>query len=96
MIQKFDKYWKDIHGPMGIATILDPHFKTDYLLGFFETLCCEPTEMCMDRVHEVKNTLYELMSEYQVEEDQDLGNTESATPPLDNSGFCPQLVLVLQ
>jgi hypothetical protein len=36
MIQKFDKYWKDIHGPMGIATILDPLFKTDYLLGFFE------------------------------------------------------------
>jgi hypothetical protein len=87
MIQKFDKYWKDIHGPMGIATILDPRFKTDYLLGFFETLFCEPTEMCMDRVHEVKNTLYELMSEYQVEEDQDLGNTESAAPPLDNSGF---------
>jgi hypothetical protein len=41
----------------------------------------------MDRVHEVKNTLYELMSEYQVEEDQDLGNTESTAPPLDNSGF---------
>jgi hypothetical protein len=35
MIDKFDKYWKDIKGPMGIATILDPRFKTDYLLGFF-------------------------------------------------------------
>jgi hypothetical protein len=87
MIQKFDKYWKDIHGPMGIATILDPRFKTDFLLGFFETLFCETTDMCMDRVDGVKNSLYELMRECQVEEDQDQDNTESSAPPLDNSGF---------
>ncbi|KAF0907851.1 hypothetical protein E2562_022255 [Oryza meyeriana var. granulata] len=38
MIEKFDKYWKEIQGPMGLATILDPRFKIDYLLGFIETL----------------------------------------------------------
>jgi hypothetical protein len=85
MIEKFDKYWKDIHGPMGIATILDPRFKTDYLLGFFETLFYDTIEVCMEKVHEVRNSLYELMREYQVEEEQD--NTESSAPPLDNSGF---------
>jgi hypothetical protein len=85
MIEKFDKYWKDIHGPMGIATILDPRFKTDYLLGFFEILFCDTIEVCMEKVHEVRNSLYELMREYQVEEEQD--NTESSAPPLDNSGF---------
>jgi hypothetical protein len=85
MIEKFDKYWKDIHGPMGVATILDPRFKTDYLLGFFETLFCDTTEVCMDKVHAVRNSLYELMREYQVEEDKD--NTESSAPPLEKSGF---------
>jgi hypothetical protein len=38
MNEKFDKYWKEIQGPMGLATILDPRFKTDFLLGFIETL----------------------------------------------------------
>jgi hypothetical protein len=85
MIEKFDKYWKDIHGPMGVATILDPRFKIDYLLGVFETLFCDTTEVCMDKVHAIRNSLYELMREYQVEEDQD--NTESSAPPLENSGF---------
>jgi hypothetical protein len=28
MSEKFDKYWKEIQGPMGLATILDPRFKT--------------------------------------------------------------------
>jgi hypothetical protein len=38
MNEKFDKYWKEIQGPMGLATILDPQFKTDFSLGFIETL----------------------------------------------------------
>jgi hypothetical protein len=42
MIAKFYKYWKEIQGPMGLATILDPRFKTDFLLGFIETLTGEP------------------------------------------------------
>jgi hypothetical protein len=83
MIEKFD--WKDIHGTMGVATILDPRFKIDYLLGFFETLFCDTTEVCMDKVHAVRNSLYELMREYQVKEYQD--NTKSSALPLENFGF---------
>ena len=85
MIDKFDKYWKDIKGPMGIATILDPRFKTDYLLGFFETLLVQTNEVCIEKVNEVRDSLCNLMKEYQVEEDED--NTESSAPPLDNSGL---------
>ena len=44
MIAKFDKYWKENQGPMGLATILDPRFKTDYLLGFIETLTSDSSE----------------------------------------------------
>jgi len=32
MVAKFDKYWTDIQGFMGIATLLDPRFKTTMLL----------------------------------------------------------------
>jgi hypothetical protein len=42
MIEKFDKYWTDIQGLMGIATILDPRCKTTVLLINLRTcLVCE-------------------------------------------------------
>lgn len=47
MVAKFDKYWKEILGPIGLATILDPRFKTDFLFGFIETLTGEPSEACV-------------------------------------------------
>jgi len=85
MIEKFDKYWKDIQGPMGIATILDPRFKTDYLLGFFECLFGQSCEDCGQKVEDVKASLCDLMKEYQLDDDED--NTECSAPSLGNSGF---------
>jgi hypothetical protein len=70
MNQKFDKYWNEIQGPMGLATILDPRFKTDFLLGFIETLTGDSHEECTERVDEIRNSLYDLM-EYEMEEDED-------------------------
>jgi hypothetical protein len=84
MIAKFDKYWKEIQGPMGLATILDPRFKTDYLLGFIETLNGDSSEDSTTRVSDVTNTLYDLMKEYEMDDDED--NTESSRPALSNSG----------
>jgi hypothetical protein len=84
MIEKFDKYWMDIQGPMGITTVLDPWFKTEYLLVFFECLFGHTSEECWENVEEVKISLYDLM-EYQLEDDED--NTESSIPSLANSGF---------
>jgi hypothetical protein len=84
MVAKFDKYWKEIQGPMGLATILDPRFKTDFLLGFIETLTGEPSEACVEKLDKVTESLCELMKEYAIEEDED--NTESSTHALVNSG----------
>jgi hypothetical protein len=83
MIEKFEKYWKDIQGPMGIATILDPRFKVDYLLGFFETLIGQNSDQCVLKVDEVKESLCDLMKYYEMEEGED--TTESSTPLLDTS-----------
>jgi hypothetical protein len=85
MIEKFDKYLKAIQGPMAIATVLDPRFKIDYIYGFFETLLGQSSDLCGERVDEVKASLCDLMREYQLDGDED--NSESAAPSLDSSGF---------
>jgi hypothetical protein len=69
---------------MGLATILDPRFRTDYLLGFIETLNGDSSEDSAERVSDVTNTLYDLMREYEMDDDKD--NTESSTPALANLG----------
>jgi hypothetical protein len=84
MILKFEKYCKDIQGPMGIATTLDPQFKIDYLLEFFETLVGQTGEACVERVHEIRENLCDLMKEYQVDDED---TTESSGPTIVNSGL---------
>ncbi|CAO2039575.1 unnamed protein product, partial [Urochloa humidicola] len=69
MVAKFDKYWTDIQGLMGIATILDPRFKTAVLQVCYEDLLGVPASECVDKVTGVKNLLADLMSEYYEEED---------------------------
>jgi len=79
MVAKFDKYWTDIQGFMGIATILDPRFKTTVLLICFEDLLGTTGWECEDRVQEVKNLLADLMLEYHGEDD--VGNSVPAAAP---------------
>jgi hypothetical protein len=81
MIEKFDKYWTDIQGLMGIATILDPRCKTIVLLINYEELLGVRGRECEDKVIEVKNLLAELMSEYHVVEDVE-GNNEASSPSM--------------
>ena len=85
MIAKFDKYWSDIQGLMGIATILDPRFKTVVLLICYEDLLGETGSACEERVMQVKNLLAELMCEYHVGEDVE--GSEAATPLGSNDDF---------
>jgi hypothetical protein len=88
MIEKFDKYWTDIQGLMGIATILDPRCKTTILLICYEDLLGVSGSVCHDKVMEVKNLLAELMSEYHVIEDDVEGSSEASTPSVrDNDDF---------
>lgn len=80
MIAKFDKCRSDIQGLMGIATILDPRFKTAVLLICYEDLLGEAGNACEERVLKVKNLLADLMCEYHVVEDVE--GSDSATPSL--------------
>jgi hypothetical protein len=35
MKEKFNKYWKDVHGLMTVATVLDPRFKLQFWSAFY-------------------------------------------------------------
>lgn len=80
MVAKFDKYWSEVQGPMGIAIILDPRFKSLALLMCFEKLLGTTGKECEEKVDDVKILLAQLMREYNVEVDKD--TTESSTPSL--------------
>ena len=54
------------------------------MVGFLETLTGQSHLECLEKVSEVKISLYELMKDYEVEEDED--NTESTAASLVNSG----------
>lgn len=36
MMTKFDKYWSDVHGIMGVAIVLDPRYKVVLLEFIFK------------------------------------------------------------
>ncbi|XP_072054831.1 zinc finger BED domain-containing protein RICESLEEPER 3-like [Arachis hypogaea] len=64
MKKKFDKYWEDIHGIMGVAVILDPRYKLDGLEYKFARVC-EDSNECTRKVERIKQAYYELLHEYQ-------------------------------
>jgi len=64
---------------MGIATLLDPRFKTTVLLICFEDLLGTTGTECEDRVVEVKNLLADSMLEYHGEDD--VGNSVPVAAP---------------
>lgn len=87
MIAKFDKYWTDIQGLMGIATVLDPRLKTLSLLMCFEWLLGTTGQVCEDKVALVMDLLRDLIIEYHVEVVEDEETTDSAAPSTSNMEF---------
>ena len=83
MEAKFRKYWTDIQGLMGIAIMLDPRFKQIMLVQCFEVLLGTIGIDCEYEVEKVRNSLADLMLEYNLEEDEgtcDGSSSKSAAP----------------
>jgi hypothetical protein len=72
MTEKFDKYWKNIQGLMGIATLLDPRYKRQMLVACYAMLHgIEPSSYeCIEKVDSVVATLHQLIEEYEVGEEE--------------------------
>jgi hypothetical protein len=68
MTEKFDKFWKDIQGLMGIATLLDPRYKRQMLVACYAMLHgIQPSSYdCIEKVDCVVATLHQLIEEYEV------------------------------
>ncbi|KAM0888632.1 hypothetical protein ACQ4PT_028215 [Festuca glaucescens] len=72
MTTKFDKYWTDIQGLMGMATLLDPRYKRHMLTACFAMLHgIEPASYeCIELVDDLVARLHALLEEYEVEENE--------------------------
>jgi hypothetical protein len=72
MIVKFDKYWTDIQGLMGIATLLDPRYKRQMVVACYAMLhgIAPSSFECNEKVDDVVATLHKLIEEYEVDGDE--------------------------
>jgi hypothetical protein len=58
MIEKYDKYWTDIHGIMAVAVILNPRLKMTILHACYIALFGEEhAEIYMTEAHELLSDL---------------------------------------
>ncbi|KAL6653643.1 hypothetical protein ACP70R_008567 [Stipagrostis hirtigluma subsp. patula] len=63
MKEKFDKYWKDVHGLMAVATVLDPRIKLKLLHALFDKIY--GVEVAAHEIAEIRKLLYNLVLQYQ-------------------------------
>ncbi|KAL5562321.1 hypothetical protein UlMin_032068 [Ulmus minor] len=63
MVDKFEKYWLDIHGILALAIVLDPRYKMDLVDFQFTRICGkEEAQSCSKKVLDM---CYDLVSQYQ-------------------------------
>ncbi|KAL6643025.1 hypothetical protein ACP70R_021206 [Stipagrostis hirtigluma subsp. patula] len=77
MMEKFDKYWSDIHGLLALAIILDPRGKMTMLHVCYEILFGE--ENSEHHVRKSRDLLCELINEYKVQKEEEVA-TSSCDP----------------
>ncbi|XP_044427106.1 zinc finger BED domain-containing protein RICESLEEPER 2 [Triticum aestivum] len=65
MKDKFEKYWKDIHGLMSVATVLDPRYKLHILNALYGPL--DGRVHAATEIEKVKKLLNELVKQYKDE-----------------------------
>jgi hypothetical protein len=75
MIEKYDKYWTDIHGLMAVAVILDPRLKMTMLHACYIAIFGqEAAEKYVTEAHEL---LIDLMKHYHVREQEFVSTSSS-------------------
>ncbi|KAL8522252.1 hypothetical protein ACS0TY_012404 [Phlomoides rotata] len=63
MLDKFEKYWFQINGIMGVATVLDPRYKLR-LLHFYFPLIYTNGEDAKKEIERIQCICYNLLNEY--------------------------------
>ncbi|KAM0826474.1 hypothetical protein ACQ4PT_068854 [Festuca glaucescens] len=77
MKTKFEKYWKDVHGLMAVATVLDPRYKLHMLQALFGSLY--GYEYANREVERIRNLMVDLLEEYRPVEDGGCASKHGST-----------------
>lgn len=62
MQQKYDKYWENIHGILGIAAVLDPRYKMDLIEYYFKKIYGSNAPWNVDSI---RTLCYDLLTVYE-------------------------------
>ncbi|KAL8470747.1 hypothetical protein ACS0TY_033349 [Phlomoides rotata] len=89
MLDKFEKYWFQINGIMGVATILDPRYKLR-LLHYYFSLIYTNGEDAEKEIERIQDICYNLLNEYSLkskasEVSASYQSSASSLPSLDES-----------
>jgi hypothetical protein len=67
MVHKFDKYWRDIHGIMGVAVVLDPRYKMTLVDYTFPKIFGNDAPM---KIKKIKKFCSDLFEEYKLKNEK--------------------------
>ncbi|XP_050217651.2 zinc finger BED domain-containing protein DAYSLEEPER-like [Mercurialis annua] len=62
MLEKFNKYWSQIHGIMGVAIVLDPRYKLKLLQYYFPLIYGDIRSI--EEIDKIQKHCYDLLAEY--------------------------------
>ncbi|KAH7839612.1 hypothetical protein Vadar_006257 [Vaccinium darrowii] len=62
MAEKYDKYWENIHGILGVATVLDPRYKMSLIEFYFSRIFVIDSNL---KIEAIRKLCYDLFTEYQ-------------------------------
>nr|AAP53984.1 hAT family dimerisation domain containing protein [Oryza sativa Japonica Group] len=74
---KYEKYWKDVHGILAIASVLDPRYKLHMLNAMFIQIYGE--EVALRKVNAVKEDLNKLVLQYQNHVEEGVGTSDGVS-----------------
>lgn len=77
MLEKYNKYWVEVNGPLAVAAILDPRYKIALVRFYFKKIYKESDEVEKD-VSKIRGILRDLVEEYVK---KDYKNSSTRMPP---------------
>lgn len=77
MIDKYDKYWDNTHGFLGVAVVLDPRFKMT-LIGYYYKMIYREV-LGEEMVEAIRTRLYDLLTLYQGKTNKNRGESTTSS-----------------
>ncbi|KAH7866739.1 hypothetical protein Vadar_024320 [Vaccinium darrowii] len=77
MIEKYDKYWDNTHGFLGVAVVLDPRFKMT-LIGYYYKMIYGEV-LGEEMAEAIRTRLYDLVTLYQGKTNKNCGESTTSS-----------------